>query len=240
MRNRWFAGVIAGLAGALMLSAASSSVLWAQTQPPRNPCCVGSVDVVRVFNEYQRQKDLQDDLMQTQQALNSENEARRKRIDTLQAALQSLSPTDPTAKGRWGELLRMQIDYKNWADFSQAEVEREVGVWTARMYQEILDATGVIAETDGLQLIVYRDEFEPVANVQQVREQIRARRVVYAHPATDITQAVLDRLNSAYRAQPRTRMLGTTVLPQQPTGQVAPPAGGPAGAGQPAGGGKTP
>jgi Skp family chaperone for outer membrane proteins len=224
MNAKWMNGAVAGVVVGLALLIATG-VLRAQGTSARSSCCVASIDVVKVFNEFQRQKDLQEDLRQTQQALQAENDARRQRIDSLQATLAALDPTDPTAKGRWAELLRMQIDYKNWADFSQAEVEREVGVWTARMYQEILAATQEAAEAQALQIVVYRDEFEPVANVQQVREQIRARRVVYASPTTDLTQSVLDRLNSAYRAQPRTRMLGATL--QNPAGAaVTPPAGG--------------
>jgi hypothetical protein len=40
-----------------------------------------------------------------------------------------------------------------------------------------------------------------------IREQIRSLHLLYANPAIDLTQVVLDKLNAEYRAKPRQKML---------------------------------
>jgi len=65
-----------------------------------------------------------------------------------------------------------------------------------------------IAAQDGYDIVLYRDEFEPIlTDPEAVREQIRSRKVLYCSPRADITAIVLDKLNADYRAQPRTKML---------------------------------
>jgi Skp family chaperone for outer membrane proteins len=169
---------------------------------------VASVDVVRVFNESQRQKDLFEELRALQEKLEAEHQTRKQRIDALQATLDVMDPADPSYPKKTQELLEEQINFKNWRDIKQAGMSREVGVWTARIYKEIVATTEQIAQAQGVDLVLYREEFAPPTfDPDQIRENIRARKVVYASPAVDMTQPVVDKLNSDYRAQPRSPML---------------------------------
>lgn len=169
---------------------------------------VAAVDVVRVFNEYQRQKDLQEEMRKVQDRLQLESDERRKKIDQLQAQLDALKPSDPTYTDRSRELLALQIDYKNWFDINQAALTREIGVWTVACYRDILRAVELLAERDGFDLVFYKEEFEPTnMDPQQIRDQIRGRKLLYARQPADITQLVLDKLNADYRAQPPQPMI---------------------------------
>lgn len=199
--------VLAGLAsGAALLAAAAA--LSTQNEGKSGHCCVATIDVNVVFNEYQRQKDLTEELRQWQEKSRLESEARRQKIDAAQAALDALSPGDPVAPARWRELVQMQIDFKNWSEYTQAEMQREIGLWTAKVYQEIVTATEELARARGLDVVLFRDEFRPAGNPEQVREQILRRSLIYASAATDVSQPVLEKLNAAYRAQPRVKMMG--------------------------------
>jgi len=199
--------VLAGLAsGAALLAVVGG--LHAQSGAKPSQCCVATIDINMVFNEYQRQKDLAEELRQWQEKSRLESEARRQKIDAAQAALDALSPGDPVAPARWRELVQMQIDFKNWSEYTQAEMQREIGLWTAKVYQEIVAASEELARARGLEVVLFRDEFRPAVNPDQVREQILRRSLVYASAATDISQSVLERLNAAYRAQPRVKMMG--------------------------------
>lgn len=216
--------LLGAVAGIVLFSAVG--VLMAQTGG-RSSCCVASVDVVKTFNEYQRQKDLTEELRQRQSDLESENQRRRQQIDSAQAAVDAMDPTDPAAMARGRELLAMQIDYKTWADLNRADMEREMGLWTARVYQEIVAAVEEVAKQQGYDMVLYREEFQPLAELQRVREQIGQRKVVYASQATNITQSVLDKLNADYRAKPRQKMLGGAGAGPTPAPGVATPPAGP-------------
>lgn len=196
--------VAAALAGAGFLAVTTRPAAgMLQAAPP-----VAGVDVVRVFNEYERQKDLTTQMEQIQSTLDAENNARRQRIEGMQQRITTLQPTDPTYESSREELLRMQIDYKNWVDLKQAQMGREVSRWSGRVYEEILQAVQQVAQQAGIEIVLYKDEFIPqVENPEAMREQIRMRKVLYCSGTADLTQRVLDRLNQTYRSQPKATMI---------------------------------
>ncbi len=207
MRQTWLTGIVmSGLAAAAAWALAERS--GAQAAKSTATGRVGCVNVVVVFNGFQRQKDLTEEMNQLQARLQEENRQRRDKIDALQAELERLDPDDPTYVQRTRDLLAQQIDYKNWVDLRQADLTREVGLWTVKIYREILKATEALAEREGYDLILYKGEFEPTSmDPETVKDLIRANQVLYAHNSIDLTQAVLDKLNNDYRAQPRTKMM---------------------------------
>jgi Skp family chaperone for outer membrane proteins len=200
-------GVLLGGLGALIILSVCVGGLarsGGQSAGTRAVC----VDVVRIFNEYQRQKDLSEEMKQLQDKLQLESDERKRRIDTQQATLDAMNPNDPAYVGKMREMVKMQIEYKNWFELKQAEMTREIAVWSARIYTEILNAIEQIAMQDGYDVVLYRDEFEPItSDPETIREQIRGRKVLYCSPAADITDIALKKLNDDYRALPRTKML---------------------------------
>ncbi len=206
MKRTWWMGLLVGVVvGAVTFTAVTG--LYAQGRGSSD-CCVACIDVVRIFNEYDRQKDLTEEMRVKNQEMQDEEQRRRGRIDTQQATLDAIADNDPAKVQRQRELLSMHIDYKNWGELMQAEMAREVGVWTTRVYDEIVAATGEIARYQGLELVLYKEQpnlmgFDPDA----IRDQIRSRKLVYSSNSVDITQSVLDKLNDDYRAQPKKQML---------------------------------
>ena len=64
------------------------------------------------------------------------------------------------------------------------------------------------AKAQGFDIVLYHDQFQPRSNdPEAIREAISARKVLYVSPAADLSQAVLQTLNTRYRAQPRQPML---------------------------------
>lgn len=170
------------------------------------------VDVVKVFNEYERQRDLQNEMDQLKANLQSENDKKRGQIDTMQATLERIDPKDPTYNGKVKELLQLQIEYKNWFDLKQAEMARQAAIWTARMYQEITESIGEIATKEGFDAVFYVDEFIDDArnpDMQAVRDQIRLRKVFWWSKPSDVTASVIEKLNAAYKVAPKQPMLPT-------------------------------
>jgi Skp family chaperone for outer membrane proteins len=200
-------GVLAGcLAVVIVLSVYEGSQAHNGGQPAGMR--VACVDVVHIFNEYQRQKDLSEEMKDLQDKLQLEGDERKRRIDAQQATISAMSSNDPALVGKTRELLKMQIEYKNWFELKQAEMTREIAIWSVRIYGEVLEVVERIAVQDGYDIVLYRDEFEPLmTDPEAIREQIRSRKVLYSSPRANITQIVLDKLNADYRAQPRTKML---------------------------------
>jgi|GEM_PF-1501928 len=230
MRRTWLTGALTGAAISAALLAFGRSMFAQGGTPPsgRIACAVKTqehhppklqggtppsgriacLNVIQVLNEYQRQKDLIEEVNAKREKLQAENNERRSKIDALDAEISALDPTDPTMATRMRELLAMQIDYKNWGEMAQMAMAREFGLWAVRNYKDIIKAAEEIAKRDGYDLVLYKGEFEMVSmDPEVINEQIRSLHVIYANPATDITQVVLDKINSEYRAQPRRPLL---------------------------------
>lgn len=222
MRSRIFSGLIIGAALGAMLS--SVGALWANGNATLTGR-VAAVDVSVVFSEYQRQKDLSEEFKNKKDALDRENQSRRNAIETSQAQVDRMDPNrDPLYPAKVRELLQMQIEYKNWFDLNEADLAREVGVWTAKIYNEIVTAAGDMAQKEGIDLVVYKDDFRPTNyNVDQIRQQIAARKILFASTAADISNQLLEKLNAQYRTQPRTNMLQVPGAAAAPAPAVATP-----------------
>jgi hypothetical protein len=90
----------------------------------------------------------------------------------------------------------------------EAHKLREVALGFDRIYREIIQAAEEVALASGHDLVLYYEDYQPVSmNPEEIQAQMRARKVIYASPRADISQIVLNRLNSTYRSQPPTPQL---------------------------------
>ena len=221
MRRSYWMGLAVG--GAIGVVLASAGALWARSSSGASGRVI-AVDVVKVFAEYQRQKDLSEEMKNKNDQLQKENSARREAIETLQTTVERMNPEDPLYPAKMREVLQVQIEYKNWFDLNQADMAREVGVWTAKIYNEIVAGASDMAQKEGIDLVVFKDEFKPESYaVDAVRAQISNRKVLYASAAADYSLQLIEKLNTVYRTQPRKNMLQVS-----PVSSAAPatPAGG--------------
>jgi Skp family chaperone for outer membrane proteins len=202
-------GLLAGIGAAVAVLALTEGLRAQQGTTLAPTGRVATLDVIKVFNEFQMQKDLIEEIKAEQGKLQAEEQRRRQDIDNLTAQLSALDPKDPTHKNRAADLLARQVDYKNWVDLKQAAMNREIGLWSAELYRRIVAAAEAVGQAGGYDVVFYRDEFEVPANLdpQAIQNQIRGRKILYSNSAVDLTQAVLDKLNADYRAKPRQPML---------------------------------
>lgn len=199
-------GVVIGTIGC-----SAVAMLFAQPKPSTPAAATGKVatiDVVRTFNELQRQKDLDDELKQIRERLELENQTRQQKIDAVRATVDAMDPADPNYGAKLRELQQLQIDYKVWFESMQAGIAREVAVWTSKIYVEISKSVGEIAAQQGVDVVTYREEFQPPGlDPDGVRNAIRQRKVVWSSDACDLTMQVVEKLNTAYRSQPKQKMI---------------------------------
>lgn len=212
MRGQWTIGLGIGLVlgGAFF---AGALPLHAQSKKPAGGVSgqtgrLATLDIARVFNEYEGQKDLAQEFKESQDQLQLEDQQRRSRIDSLQATLDKMNPSDPNYLAKNKEYFDLQIDYKNWVDLKRAAIAREMAIWTTKIYKDILAAVKDHAEHEGIDLVLAKDEFEPASfDPKIIQQQIADRKVIYGSAAADISQIVSEKLNAAYRAQPHTKKL---------------------------------
>jgi Skp family chaperone for outer membrane proteins len=169
---------------------------------------VASVNIGQVFAESQRQKDLSAEMKGYEDRTQLELTTRRGKLDEMQAMLDAMDRNDPTFPEKYRNFVRLQIEFKNWFEMTQAEMGREAALWTTRIYDEINGAIAEMAKSQGYDVVLFHDEFNPRSNDPDgIREAINSRRVLYVSQAADLTAAAIEAMNTRYRSQPRQPML---------------------------------
>jgi Skp family chaperone for outer membrane proteins len=164
------------------------------------PTRAAVVDLVKVFNEYQRTKDINDRLTKQQQELQTQRKEKVDRIEALKAELENFHPDSKDYYERQKELLKLSIELDSFTRVTAEDIKRDFQVLTKDIYTEMLKAIEQVAKTNGYDMVLYMDKMDIEGdNFQTLLEKIRERKVLYADSQFDVTNAVLDYINQAYK-----------------------------------------
>jgi len=194
--NHWLV-VLLGAALVLVLgyqAVASRS----QNAPP--PVTAATVDLEKVFNNLDA-RGAEDQRLQTLfEQMQAEDKQRSAELQQLQDALEVEVPGTEKYQQAEERLVRKTLEYQAWVEFKQRQLDREKALVLQKLYNDIKQSLGEMAEQQGYDLILLDDSVKELApgGEQSVNQQISARRVLYANPAIDITEDLIIRMNNAF------------------------------------------
>jgi len=192
-------------AAVTMLFAGYAGVASAQNPAAAAPPTrTAVVDLVRVFNDSQQIKDLNELFRQRRQALSDEAANRRKVLDEAEIKLRAYRPDSPDFDKVRREFSDQQIAFKVWTESKQQEVRGDEFRWMDLMYQDSCVVIQKLAGQRGIDLVMLSEPFSAEAaqeDLAALQAQIRARKVVYFSQRIDLTASVVEELNRAYQAR---------------------------------------
>jgi Skp family chaperone for outer membrane proteins len=160
---------------------------------------VAVVDLFTVLNESRMYKDLKEQLKASADDKRKEAEKREKAAKQAQETMEAFKRTAPEFREKFNTFVNCAVDYNVYVKLSQAEQIMMLNKGTWKVYQTILQAVKAVADENGVDIVLYSDDFEPnLQDTQQLLGQIRQRKVLHAAPSVDLTQAVLKRVDSDY------------------------------------------
>ncbi len=163
------------------------------------PTRAATVDVVKIFNDFQQTKDLNDELSKRGDSLKKEIADKRKILENKKTELEAFKMDSPDYNKRFQELMKQDIEFTTWGQYMQAQVEAEHRVWLKRTYQQIIDAAKQIATERGIDIVMYTDAPAIEGDtLDAMRDNIRRRKILWANAQLDVTEQVLQRLNRDY------------------------------------------
>jgi len=198
--------VVAGLA---IWSAAQSVGQVTPADTPAAPAArpaaspIAVLDLVRIFNECQQIKDLNEMIRKRTDEAGQEAAQRKKVIDDKQEQLTAFQPGTADHDARQKDLTRLRIDATVWLKFTEQDVEYQKFDWTRVIYEKSVKSATELAQQKGYVAVVQKFDFKPdevEANVQALRRMIQERTVIYNVPEIDITDDVIRKLNAEYEA----------------------------------------
>ena len=186
------------LGGVLLMRHSSAQ----QADVTAGPTSVAVCDIETIFRNYARATELLDRLNEERVRIKNEYEQRGQAVQALELELGALKEGSEEYEARLQEIQRLGIESNTYLQFSESLIRRKHHHLTEEMYHEILAGIAQMAQEREIDLVVYRDEqvAQGSKDAMELLTQIRNRKVLYSREGLDITQAVLERLNQAYRA----------------------------------------
>ena len=192
-RSNFAMGVVA-LAGVALVLAWSQG--RAQGPPPDSKYAV--VDAERVVDTCQQSVDTKRMISERGDRLQKQFESRRQAIHTKQADFTELHPDSPEAYKLQEELDRLQVEFETVQKIEQGELLRERNLGVAETYRQLMATIKQVAESRGLDIVLFQDRFDPKNPPKKIIERMGPRRVLYARKYLDLTDEVLRVMNEAY------------------------------------------
>lgn len=192
--NKALAGILTGVA-----------VLTAAPLMAADATRVAVANTARIFSEMQELKDLRAKLQSEQKLLSGVNQERRDKLIALKAARDALKSDSPQYQEKNAELLKASIEYETWGKMNEADIQRGQKLQMRRLFEKIEQAVTEVAKQKGFDLVLtdqhpdLPDDLDQI-NLDQLRNLINSRNVLYAGEKIDISNDVLALLDARYRA----------------------------------------
>ena len=165
-----------------------------------------------------RLRKLRDELLVEQERRQNEVKAMEEKAKGLQQQLEGAN--DAQRSNIESQLIDLQeqaalaaLNYQAWQTISAEKVDIEAALSMQDLYRSVKTAAAQMATTNRYDLVLVDDSQGDlsmssearVTRMDQIRQQIAARRLLYVNPAIDITEDLIQRMNNAYKtAGPKT------------------------------------
>jgi Skp family chaperone for outer membrane proteins len=163
---------------------------------------IGYVDISRVWSEYRRRGDFDNDYKALRLDLANQDRTRTEEIARYQKEIEKLAMGTPE---------RLELEAKAKTAAKETEEFRRKGTAALnekfismlhRLFGEVLQETEEIAKEGNYDLIIKDQTPDPNVNSRaDAILQLGQRVVLYAKPQYDLTSAVIKRLNDKYEAE---------------------------------------
>lgn len=190
---------------AIVIVLAGVALLRDSVAQPARPTAVTTrvavCDIVEVFDNYQRAKDLTAAMKAQAAKIQAESDKRGKAIEAIKMELDALKAGSKEHEKRLDEMQRLTIERKAWLDFQTAKNMRTHHRLTLEMYNEIRAMVAQVAKERNYQMVIHRNRSKlDTKNTRELLQAIAARKIIFAAEEVDLTETVLGRLNQAFRA----------------------------------------
>lgn len=172
-------------------------------------------DLVMVFNNYQRAKDMTTELNERRKAIEAERDTRSKAVEALNMELQNYKKGSQQYEKTLNEVQRQAIELEAYLRFQEQLALREHRSLTEEMYNEIIAAVAKAATQQGISVVLQREqELLNTDDTKVMLQQIYSRKVLYFADGLDITDAIMKSLDQAYKAKKPAAPVGAPAVPR--------------------------
>jgi Skp family chaperone for outer membrane proteins len=178
-------------------------VAWAQEGPH-----IGIVNPAKIFNEMQETKDLKQKMENDRQAIQAEAKRRADDLEEAKKARALFTEGTDDFNKKNQEMIRKAVELQVWQEMIKADLARQQKTQMKNLFEKIEAATKEVAETKKLDLVLVEQKIDLPSdpntmeqiNVDQLRNLINQRSVMYSNGKFDITNDVLASVDAKYKS----------------------------------------
>jgi len=168
---------------------------------------IATANAAKIFNEIQEKKDLAAKMENERKTIEAQDLEKKTKLKDLQLARDAIKADAPGYEKANQELFQFAIEYQTWARITQANIERNQKLQMVNLFNKITAAVAQVATQKGIDLVVAEirpelpdnlDQF----NVEQVRQLINNRNVLFSTATVDISNDVINSMDAQYKAAP--------------------------------------
>lgn len=191
MRNKVM--ILSCLICVIVLSA-GHELSWAKSKKSSK---IGVVDLRKVFQQCKRNVKYREEATAEQNTVMIELEKLSKEIEAGRLGLQTLKSDSTDYMAAVKELLTKQAKLQAQQEFYKQQLEMKDQRWTEQLYQDIINATGKVAEEKGLDVVLENEQPEfPAMSANDLMMSIRTNKVLYSGGCHDITDDVIAKIDT--------------------------------------------
>lgn len=181
---------------------------------------VAVVNLTEVFERYQMTRDLEQKFEERRQSVSSEAQQLRDDITMKRNALMDLKPGTPDFLQREEDLIRAEVSFQAWLEIQERRLKEQHKAWLELIYGHARDVVRKIATERKIDLVLTANDFQDdTPDSMAFKQQILLRSVIYADNRINLTEPVIEMLDTQYQKNGGAAML--RLVPN------APPAKGP-------------
>ena len=164
------------------------------------PAVFVSVDFERVFSSLEERVFEQSKAQAIVNAMTENIESRRQHIESYEQEFELYE----TGSEKWQELLQEQqlevLEYQAQVEYRNLRAAREESKGMRRVYERIKEATRTLSNENGWDYVIVNDAAValPEGDNVDMGVQISNRRMLYANPAMDVTDVLIEFMNASF------------------------------------------
>lgn len=162
------------------------------------PHRIALIDMAHVFNEYDKMKELKEDLGAEFKDAELKAKSYLENIKKLQEELTQFKDGSAEHKARETQIAKLTSEYQTFRQVATKELDRKTAKAHLTIYQEVQDAVEKFCEHFQYTLVIRFSRDELNSSDPQKLIQGLNRQVVYHRRSDDLTNGVLKYLNERY------------------------------------------
>ena len=192
--------VAAGLLGMVALVGFRSP---APRPPVPSLATVATVNLERVFSNLDEKGAADISLQVLADDLQKKSGAQSRAIELLEQNLDLFSVGSEKYQEAEEQFREATVKLRSFVEFGRLKIDFRKGATLKRLYASIKEAARLLAEREGYAVVLVDDSIVGLQSGTEtdVVRQISARRMLYASPRVDITDALIMQMNNAFQTR---------------------------------------